>query len=132
LATSFGFGDRLGIATPGHITAIRGTGIALVFAQQSVRENARTGRTPQIVLDDAMWGVFEMDWRDPWGADADHAKEIADHSPFIEAGYTIYTIDPNEYVDNKAHADSVETLKTKVAQLPWDALAISLKELATR
>ena len=46
LAPSFGFGDRLGLATPAHIAAVRGTPFAPVFAQQSVRENARTGRTP--------------------------------------------------------------------------------------
>ncbi len=129
LAVSFGFGDRLGIATPGHVAAVQGSGIAPIFAQQSVRENARTGRNPQIVLDDAMWGIFEMGWRDPWGADADHVKEIDDLPPFIEAGYTFYTIDPNEYVDNAAHTDSVETLEAKVAQLPWDALGISQDEL---
>ena len=65
LATSFGFGDRLGLATPGHIASVVGTEIAPVFAQQSVRGNTRTGRTTQIVLDDAMWAVFEMDWRAP-------------------------------------------------------------------
>ncbi len=129
LAISFGFGDRLGIATPGHIAAVEGTGIAPIFAQQSVRENARTGRNPQIVLDDAMWGIFEMGWRDPWGADADHVKEIGDLPPFIEAGYTFYTIDPNEYVDNNAHLDSVKTLKLKVAQLPWNSLGISWERL---
>lgn len=129
LAISFGFGDRLGVATPGHIAAVEGTGIAPIFAQQSVRENARTGRNPQIVLDDAMWGIFEMGWRDPWGADADHVKEIDDLPPFIEAGYTFYTIDPNEYVDNDAHLDSVKTLKVKVAQLPWDSLGISWEGL---
>ena len=68
-----------------------------------MRENVRTGRSPQTVLDDAMWGILEMGWRDPWGADADHAKESSDLPPFIEAGYTFYTIDPNEYVDNAAH-----------------------------
>jgi tagaturonate epimerase len=125
LNTSFGFGDRLGLATPGHIAAVQGTGIAPVFAQQSVRENARTGRTPQIVLDDAMWALFEADWRSPWGADADHVKEISDLPPFITAEYSFYTIDPNEYVDNEAHTDSVETLKTKVKALPWDELGIS-------
>ena len=129
LATSFGFGDRLGVATPGHIAAIEGTGISPIFAQQSVRENARTGRNPQNVLDDAMWGIFEMGWLEPWGADADHVKEIADFSSFIEAGYSFYTIDPNEYVDNDAHEDSVETLKEKVAQLPWNSLGISLESL---
>jgi hypothetical protein len=129
LSTSFGFGDRLGIATPGHIAAVRGTGIAPVFAQQSVRENIRTGRTPQIVLDDAMWGIFQMGWRAPWGADADHAKEISDLPPFIAAGYTFYTIDPNQYVDNDAHTDSMEILKVKVSELPWDSLGISLERL---
>ena len=66
LQTSAGFGDRLGFATPGHVQATRGTGVAPIFAQQSVRENTRTGRTPQNVLDDAMWGAFEAGCRAPW------------------------------------------------------------------
>ncbi|MCA9985540.1 MAG: hypothetical protein KDE59_14640, partial [Anaerolineales bacterium] len=41
MQTSYGFGDRLGAATPGHIAALRAadpTGqIAPIFAQQSVR-----------------------------------------------------------------------------------------------
>ncbi len=61
--TSFGFGDRLGSATPGHIASLRAANpsksIGPIFAQQSVRENRRTGRTPQEVLDDAMWAVFQ-------------------------------------------------------------------------
>lgn len=48
--TSFGFGDRMGSATPGHIHALRAADpngiIAPILAQQSVRENTRTGRTP--------------------------------------------------------------------------------------
>lgn len=51
LSPSFGFGDRLGFATLGHIAAVRGTKFAPIFAQQSVRENARTGRSPQLVSD---------------------------------------------------------------------------------
>jgi hypothetical protein len=129
LATSFGFGDRLGIATPGHVAAVNGTGIAPIFAQQSVRENDRTGRNPQVVLDDAMWGIFEMGWREPWGADADHVKNIEDLSHFIAAGYSFYTFDPNEYVDNDAHDDSVDILRGKVVDFPWDRLGISLEGL---
>lgn len=129
LAASFGFGDRLGLATPGHATAVSGTGIAPIFAQQSVRENARTGRTPQGVLDDAMWALFELDWRTPWGADADHVKETSDLPPFIEAGYSFYTIDPNQYVDDAAHSDDMETLRAKVDDLPWDSLQLSLEGL---
>lgn len=123
---SFGFGDRLGLATPGHIQALRATcptpSIAPVFAQQSVRENARTGRTPQQVVDEAMWGVFQEGWRLPWGADADHLKQISDLLPFVQAGYTFFTIDPGEYVDPAADNDSQEILKTKIAAQPWDEL----------
>jgi hypothetical protein len=114
LAASFGFGDRLGIATSGHIAAIRETGIAPVFAQQSVRENARTGRTPQEVLDDAMWAVFEMGWRDPWGADADHLKTVEDIPAFVDAGYSLFTVDPGEYMDNSADSDPLEALNQKI------------------
>ncbi len=116
---SAGFGDRLGLATPGHVQAVRGTGIAPVFAQQSVRENARTGRTPGQVLDDAAWGVFQAGWREAWGADADHLKTPADAEAFVAAGYTFFTIDPGAHVDNGAQTDPVAVLKAKVAALPW-------------
>jgi tagaturonate epimerase len=121
--TSFGFGDRLGLATSGHIQALRETAtrapIAPIFAQQSVRENARTGRTPQQVMDDATWGVFQEGWRQAWGADADHLKQVGDLAPFVEAGYTFFTIDPGEYVDPAADSDSVEVLEAKIAAQPW-------------
>ncbi len=124
--TSFGYGDRLGLATPGHIQAVRSavknTPNAPIYAQQSVRENTRTGRTPQQVMDDAMWGVLQEGWRDSWGADADHVKEVADLSPFVQAGYTFYTIDPSDHVDNDAQTDSLDTLRQKANQIPWDNL----------
>ncbi|KAA3665455.1 MAG: hypothetical protein DWQ04_00525 [Chloroflexi bacterium] len=134
--TSFGFGDRLGSATPGHIAALRAAvqdkPIAPIFAQQSVRENTRTGRTPQGVLDDAMWGIFEEGWRDSWGADADHVKEVADLAPFVGAGYTFYTIDPSDYVDNEAQTDSLETLRQKAQALPWAQLNDSNEAMLAR
>jgi len=129
LTPSFGFGDRLGLATPGHIAAVRGTKFAPIFAQQSVRENARTGRTPQQVIDDAKRSVDAAKWDAPWGADADHLKTVEDIPPFVEAGYTFFTIDPGEHVDNSADTDSLEILKQKVANLNWDELsALYLKE----
>ncbi|MCC6614898.1 MAG: hypothetical protein IT320_15570 [Anaerolineae bacterium] len=128
LRTSAGFGDRLGIATPGHIAAVRGTGVAPIFAQQSVRENTRTGRTPQEVVDDAMWGVFEAGWREPWGADADHLKLVADIPTFVAAGYTFFTIDPGDHVDDAAETDSLSTLQAKVRALDWRTLKSSLDE----
>lgn len=132
LKPSFGYGDRLGLATPGHIRAARASEMAALFAQQSVRENARTGRTPQQVLDDAMWGVFQCGWREPWGADADHLKTLNDIAPFVDAGYSFYTVDPGEYVDNAAPNDSLTALEQKTAALPWDTLNDSPEELRAR
>ena len=123
LSPSFGFGDRLGLATPGHIASVKGTKFAPIFAQQSVRENARTGRTPQQVMDDAKRAVEAAKWDRPWGADADHLKTVDDIPPFIAAGYTFFTVDPGEYVDNSADTDSSDVLKQKVATLNWDEVS---------
>ncbi len=130
---SFGFGDRLGCATPGHIQAMRSTCVGQpmvpIYAQQSVRENTRTGRTPQQVIDFAMWGVFQEGWRAPWGADADHVKEVGVLAPFVDAGYTFYTIDPSDHVDNEAQTDSVEILRVKAESLPWAELGVAYDDL---
>ena len=120
LTPSFGFGDRLGLATPGHIAAVRGTGLAPVFAQQSVRENTRTGRTPLQVLDDARRAVEAAGWDAPWSADADHLKPVDDLSPFVDAGYTLFTVDPGEHVDNAADTYPFSVLQEKTKGLDWD------------
>lgn len=120
LTPSFGFGDRLGLATPGHIAAVKNTGLAPIFAQQSVRENTRTGRTPQQVLNDARRAVDAAKWDAPWGADADHLKSIDDLPPFVAAGYTFFTVDPGEYVDNAADTDSFSVLQSKISSRAWD------------
>lgn len=130
LRLSAGFGDRLGVATPGHVAAVHDTGVAPIFAQQSVRENTRTGRTPQRVLDDAMWGVMIAGWRDPWGADADHLKRVDDIAPFVAAGYTFYTIDPGDHVDDEAERMHSDDLRRRVEALPWDVLQSSPDQLS--
>ena len=123
LTPSFGFGDRLGLATPGHIAAVRGTKFAPIFVQQSVRENARTGRTPQQVMDDARRAVDAAKWDKPWGADADHLKTLEDIPSFVEAGYTFFTVDPGGYVDNSADTDSPDVLNQKLKEINWDELS---------
>jgi len=133
LHKSAGCGDRLGLATPGHVRAVRQlSGIAPIFAQQSVRENARTGRTPQQVLDDATWGVFQEGWRERWGADADHLKTSDDVDAFVAAGYTLYTIDPGDHVDNEAHSAPSAEVETKVQTLPWYALEDTAQDMEQR
>jgi len=129
LTRSFGFGDRLGLATSGHIAAVKGSGLAPVFAQQSVRENARTGRSPQQVMDDAQRAVDEMEWDAPWGADADHLKTVDDLLPFSQAGYTFFTVDPGAYVDNKADTDSLATLKEKSPEFKFGSAFRTLSSL---
>ena len=122
LSASFGFGDRLGLATAGHIPAVRGTPFAPIFAQQSVRENARTGRTPRQVMDDAQRAVEQAGWEAPWGADADHLKSLEDLPAFVQAGYTFFTVDPGAYVDNQADTDSPCVLHEKARRQNWDDL----------
>lgn len=133
LATSAGCGDRLGLATPGHIRAIRDVdGIVPVFAQQSMRENARTGRSPQDVVDDAQWGLLQEGWTEPWGADADHLKTTDDVALCVSAGYTFYTIDPGDHVDNAAHSASLEVLESEIHNLPWRELEDTPEALQAR
>ena len=129
LQKSAGCGDRLGLATPGHLRAFRSTFEAAapskmvpILAQQSIRENIRTGRSPQEVMDDAMWGVFQAGWRDGFGADADHLKTTADIDICAAAGYTFYTIDPGEYVNDAANEATMGELQEMVEALPWTVL----------
>jgi hypothetical protein len=137
LRVSAGFGDRLGLATAGHVRAIRdlpsaGRSIGPLFAQQSVRENSRTGRTPQQVLDDATWGVFQVGWRAGWGADADHLKTPQAADAFIDAGYTMFTTDPGDWVDDAAQGASSNEVEASVRALPWEMLEDTPRDLERR
>jgi hypothetical protein len=122
LQTSAGLGDRLGLATPGHVRAVRAFGgsIAPIFAQQSIREMTRTARTPQQVMDDATWGIFQEGWRGGVGADADHLKTIADMDACLAVGYTFFTIDPGDHVDNSAETATLSELRAAAEKLPAD------------
>src|SRR3954452_21992754 len=92
LEPSFGFGDRIGLATPGHVEALRraGAGVAPVFPQQSIREMARTGRTPRQVMDDALGGMRRAGWDGRTGADADHLKTTHDVDATAAVGFTFF------------------------------------------
>ena len=120
LKTSAGMGDRLGLATPGHVRAVRRCKgqVAPIFAQQSIREMTRTGRTPQQVMDDAMWGVFQENWQEGFGADADHLKTETDIDACLAAGFTFFTIDPGEFVNDQADNLALEDLRNLAVDLP--------------
>jgi hypothetical protein len=134
LQTSTGFGDRLGLATPGHVRALRTVGgsIAPIFTQQSIREMQRTGRTPQEVMDDATWGIFAEGWREGFGADADHLKTFDDVDACAAAGYTFFTFDPGERVDDQAESADARTLRGALDGLPWEDLEDNFEDLKRR
>jgi hypothetical protein len=125
LEPSFGFGDRIGLATPGHVAAIcqAGQGIQPIFPQQSIREMNRTGRSADQVIHDAWRGMQEAGWSGSSGADADHLKTTADIDVTFHAGFCFYTLDPSDIVDQEADNDDELTLRDKVArlsdQVPW-------------
>jgi hypothetical protein len=122
LSPSFGFGDRIGLATPGHVAAMdrSGSGIEPIFPQQSIREMARTVRTPEQVMGDALKGAKAAGWSGKIGADADHLKTRQDVDVTAAVGFTFFTIDPSGHVD--AHADDHDevTLRQKYAEIMDD------------
>lgn len=128
LHTSAGFGDRLGLATPGHVRALNAVGapISPVFAQQSIREMGRCHRTPRNVLDDSTWGAFQAGWTQPVGGDADHLEALEDIDTTAAAGFAFFTLDPKAQVDPGAeHADPA-TIKAKLEALDWLGLESDL------
>ena len=115
LDASFGFGDRTGLATPGHVAAFKAAGKSIkpMFAQQSIREMTRTQRTPENVMADAINGMKQGGYFGVHGADADHLKVPADVDRTAAAGFTFFTIDPSDDVDPQADNYSAAELKEK-------------------
>ncbi|MFC1786067.1 tagaturonate epimerase family protein [Candidatus Neomarinimicrobiota bacterium] len=120
LKRSFGFGDRLGLATPGHMDAIAGTSYLGIFAQQSIRELNRTKRQPADVMNAAINAVERTNWNQLWGADADHLQTRDDVFRMAEAGYTFFTIDPSDYVNNSVDLMPMDVLLDTYQQLVDD------------
>lgn len=117
LERCFAVGDRLGLAAPAHIQAARDCDVALILARHSMHEMARTGRTPDAVLDAATWGAFQEGYQQPWGAAADHLKTEADVRRMADAGFTFFSIDPSEYVDDNVLSYDDAELERRFASL---------------
>ncbi len=104
---AFGCGDRLGVAGPAHIRAVRERSVTPILAQQSIRELTRTERTADQVIDAATWAVLEEGYKGKWGADADHLKSEEDIQLTADAGFTMFTIDPGDHVcDSQSDASN--------------------------
>lgn len=99
---SFGVGDRLGIATPGHIAVFEKYDAYPVLAQQSMRELTLTNRTYEDVLDCASFAAFRDGYEKGFGADGDHLKRPEDVRYALDLGFTMITLDCSDFIGNAA------------------------------
>ena len=102
-----GLGDRLGLASPGHIRLVKdmlakGIKIFPVLAQQSMRELNLTGRTYDDVLAAAVWAVFQEGYKGGYGADGDHLKTHGEVQTALDAGFSMITLDCSEHIKSDA------------------------------
>jgi len=118
ISTTIGLGDRLGVASPGHIRLIKDTAVFPVLAQQSIRELNLTGRTYEDVLSAASWAVFQEGYTGGFGADGDHLKTAGEVKMALDCGFTMITLDCSEYIDNTAASMPQEEVERKYAALP--------------
>ena len=123
LKKSFGFGDRLGLATPGHLAAVRRfPDFAPIFAQQSIREMTRTQRTPSEVMSAARQALDAAAYTGAWGADGDHLKTPEDVRAVAASGFCFFTIDPSAFVNNDADTLDEAALRAEVSRQEAEGL----------
>ncbi len=110
LKRSFGFGDRTGLATPGHLSAVKKFDFVPIFAQQSIREMERTQRSPAEIIKAAQTALAESGYAKPWGADADHLKLPEHVDRTGPAGFCFFTLDPSAHVGKGVFTRELESL----------------------
>ena len=113
---SFGAGDRLGIASPGHIRLFKQYDAYPILAQQSIRELTLTNRTYEDVLDAASFAVFREGYKKGWGADGDHLKTAKDIEYALSLGFTMITLDCSEHIKNNINDENAPDLPTGCAE----------------
>lgn len=114
---TIGLGDRLGLASAGHIKAIEGKAIKPILCQQSIRELSLTERTYEDVLDSACYAVFQEGYKNGFGADGDHLKEEKHIEMALNLGFTMITLDCSEKIDNNIVNLSYDELANKYSQI---------------
>jgi hypothetical protein len=94
--TTIGCGDRIGLASAGHVRAAVKYDVYPVLAQQSIRELTLTGRDYPGVVADATFLVFQEGYDRGYGADGDHLKTIKDIDVALAARMPMITLDLTE------------------------------------
>ncbi len=114
---TIGLGDRLGLASAGHIRLIKNYNVKPILAQQSIRELDLTGRTYVGVLDDASWAVFQEGYTGGFGADGDHLKKPEEVQMALDCGFTMITLDCSEHIDNDIPNLTVDEINQKYSSI---------------
>lgn len=117
---TIGLGDRIGLASPGHIEVVRNTKMKPILAQQSIRELTLTSRSMSDIVDAASFAVFQEGYTGGFGADGDHLKEEADIQHALSIGMSMITLDCSDYIPTNIANVASETLKENYQALPQD------------
>ncbi len=107
---SFGVGDRLGIATLGHIEVFKQFDAFPVLSQQSIRELNLTNRRYEDVLDCVSFATLKTGFKKGFGADGDHLKKPEEIEYALGLGFSMITLDCSEHIDNHVQSMSEEEL----------------------
>lgn len=117
---TIGLGDRLGLASGGHIGICAERKVFPVLAQQSIRELNLTGRNYREVLSDASWAVFTRGFKDGFGADGDHLKSKEEVKMALDCGFTMITLDCSEHINNGVYSYTKEEIRENYQKIGED------------
>lgn len=115
---SIGLGDRLGLASPGHLRLTKDYDFFPVLAQQSIRELDLTGRTYEDVLDAATWAVLQEGYENGYGFDGDHLKKDEEIQMALDKGATMITLDLSDYIRNDIYDMGDQEVEDRYKELP--------------
>lgn len=99
---SVGFGDRIGLASGIHSSISKNYDFFPIFAQQSIREITKTQRKSEDVLFNSVIGIIQSGFKENWGADADHIRDVAGLKTLLNNDflpYSMFTIDTFDFMD---------------------------------
>lgn len=117
---TIGLGDRLGLASAGHLRLVKDYEVFPVLAQQSIRELNLTGRTYEDVLTAAAWAVFQEGYTRGFGADGDHLKTAGEVKMALDCGFTMITLDCSEHIRNDITGLSDSEVEVLYSNVPGD------------
>ncbi|WP_438822765.1 tagaturonate epimerase family protein [Oceanobacillus alkalisoli] len=120
---TMGLGDRLGLASPGHIETIRNRNIKPILAQQSIRELNLTNRSMTDIVDAASFAVFQEGYKGGFGADGDHLKEEEDIKHALSIGMSMLTLDCSDFIVN-----GVSNLTESEIRQKYEALSVETRQ----